>query len=323
MNDDDFLRCQDKDKNMNNPQRKGKKMKNKWLCILAAMCAAGAVHAEDLDETLQMMGDPWYITVGPLHKIHVFSHDALQHRRDARDSDYDDWRKGDTTGSGWGLQIEGGKGSEAGDGFGRLRLASETYEWKYEPTEDSLHTINSDRRDFEASWSQYTLSTEQSRLGWNLGVRYVGVNKDIYILDKEGDHEEILHVDDNYTWLLLTGGYFGQWRPFHSDLCIFSGYLNGLFGEVKGISRDGKDLAWDGTIDETYQEEFSLAYGLNGGFGMKFALFSNISISAAYEREWLYSFAATDTGIVMFPDNDDALFIENSHSVFIVLDVLL
>lgn len=301
------------------PKERKTTMKNKLWMILLAVFAAGGLQAEDIEDTLAMMGEQWHVTVGPTHRIHIFSHDALQQRRDSRDDGYDDWRKGDTQGSGWGLRIIGGKGSQAGDGFGKLSLLSDTYEWEYDPTDDSRHTINSDRRDAEATWSQYAFVSEKSRLGWTLGVRYIGVNKDIYI--KDGGDEE--HWDDNVTWLLLTGGYFGEWRPFYSDICIFSGYINGLFGEAKGIARDGVDLAWDDGIDETYKEEFSLAYGLNAGFGLKFALFSNISLSASYEREWLYSFTATDTGIVMFPDNDDALFIENNHGVLLALDVLL
>ena len=36
----------------------------------------------------------------------------------------------------------------------------------------------------------------------------------------------------------------------------------------------------------------------------------------------MYSFDATDTGIVVFPDNNDALFIENHHAVVGTLNYL-
>ena len=39
-------------------------------------------------------------------------------------------------------------------------------------------------------------------------------------------------------------------------------------------------------------------------------------------REWLYSLDGTDTGTVIFPDNNDALFIENHHAVMATLTYL-
>jgi hypothetical protein len=43
-------------------------------------------------------------------------------------------------------------------------------------------------------------------------------------------------------------------------------------------------------------------------------------VKLEYRREWLYSFEATQSGIVVFPDNDDALFISNTHGVYIYLN---
>ena len=58
-----------------------------------------------------------------------------------------------------------------------------------------------------------------------------------------------------------------------------------------------------------------MAYGARASFGVDIAITKRVRLTVDYMREWLYSFDSTDTGIVVFPDNSDALFIENHHAL--------
>lgn len=298
-------------------------MKRKWVMIAWLWMVGAGMGFGAEEPILEDTSDDWRITVGPAHEIYLFNHDALQSRMNDLDSNAENWRNGDVEGGSWGLRVVGGKGAKVGDGFGTVTIMMSSYEWEFIPEVNNLHQIHTDRRDFEGLWSQYTMVDESARLGWTLGFRYLGSNKRIVIEERDGNKRDSMDRSDNNTWLLLTGGYFGEWRPFDSDICMFSGYINGLFGEVDGIARSGKDISWDGDIDEEYKQSFSIAYGMNAGFGLRFAIFPRVSVLVAYEREWMYSFESTDTGVVMFPDNNDALFIDNSHTVLAALNILL
>jgi hypothetical protein len=111
-------------------------------------------------------------------------------------------------------------------------------------------------------------------------------------------------------WRLLQVGYFGRWNPVFPWLYFF-GDIGGRFGEVEGICRRGSDTNWkDGAIREGYIKDSSIAYGAYAGLGIG-AVYRGFMADVAYRRSWLYSFDATDSGTVVFPDNDDALFIQN------------
>jgi hypothetical protein len=69
-------------------------------------------------------------------------------------------------------------------------------------------------------------------------------------------------------------------------------------------------------------EEYSLAYGARASFGVDVAITKRVRLTIDYLREWLYSFDAKDSGIVVFPDNSDALFVENQHAVLASLNYL-
>jgi hypothetical protein len=169
------------------------------------------------------------------------------------------------------------------------------------------------------SWSQIRGRNNQAEWGSTLGFRYLGMQKDVEVT------EGSMTVDGsgNVNWLMLLGGYNGNWRPFDTPVVQAHGAIIFFLGEADGTARSGFDDNWeDGIVAEEYSDEYSLAYGARASFGVDIAMTKRVRVSVDYMREWLYSFDATDTGIVVFPDNHDALFIENQHSVMAVLNYL-
>ena len=124
------------------------------------------------------------------------------------------------------------------------------------------------------------------------------------------DNWEKGYIKGTVEWDVLQAGYFGEWTPLLGWLYFF-GDIGGRFGEVEGICRRGSDANWkDGRIREGYIVDSSLAYGAYASLGIG-VQYRGFSADVAYRRSWLYSFDATESGTVVFPDNDDALFIQN------------
>jgi hypothetical protein len=272
------------------------------------------VLAEAADDGLMHETTPWTISCGLIYKNWLYEHDALQQRVPDSSDLADEWENGDTDGSGWGFQ------SRIGRGDGHLNVILMKSDFTFDlPTPNARHQIDTVARDFELSWSQIRGRNDQAEWGSTLGFRYLGMQKDVTV--KEGTNT--VDGSGNMNWLMLLGGYDGNWRPFDTPTFQLHGSLHFFLGEVDGTARSGSDEDWtDGVVSETYGNEYSLAYGARASFGVEVAITKDVRLTMDYMREWLYSFDATDTGIVVFPDNSDALFIENHHAVAASLNYL-
>jgi hypothetical protein len=244
-------------------------------------------------------------TVGLAERIYSFTHDSLQQRADYELDDTESWRNGSSDGSGTGLRAT----ATRGDGYLDLLLFYSSYAYKLN-TSGGSQKIDTDRRDLHIAWFQPTGSQDFYNWGWQVGIRYVGADKRDRITEKSRSIE----WNGGNTWYLLSGGYYGEARPFGKKF-KFYGNVAVQFGEVSGLARSGNDTEWDGSFEDTYDNKHAIAYGLDAVLGAAYDLPRNFSIRVDYRREWLYSFAATDTGLVTFPDNQDALFQEAAHAV--------
>jgi len=294
-----------------------------WLTV-AMMSGASLGAAQDLattaaaeeggaDQALQEVS-PWRVSGGLIYKNWLYEHDALQQRVPASSDLANEWEEGDTDGSGWGLRANIGRGE------GHLNVVFMKSDFAFDlVTPGMRHQIDTVARDFELSWSQIRGRNDQAEWGSTLGFRYLGMEKDVKVTEGR------MTVDGsgNMNWLMLLGGYDGNWRPFDTPTFQLHGFLHFFLGEVEGTARSGSDENWtDGVVSETYGNEYSLAYGARASFGADVALTKEVRLMLDYMREWLYSFDATDTGTVVFPDNSDALFIENHHAVVVSLNYL-
>jgi hypothetical protein len=283
----------------------------RWMMAgaLAAAATAGAQQDPKLMDTLEeVTAEPWQVFADVLHYNVLFQHDALQTRADFESDQSESWRNGDSSGQGWGLRLTVAKG----DGALSIRFLSA--ETQYERTEPGgRQSIETDRSDVELLWNQQAGATEYSLWGWDIGYRYLGLRERMS-LTEGGD---ALSLSEGIEYHMLTAGYFGRWRPFKGPNLGFYASINGFLGECSGIARSGSDAAWDGVIEEAYNQEYSLGYGARFEFGLNWDLGNGLRFAASYHREWLYSFDSTNTGIVVFPDNSDALFIETTHAVLL------
>ena len=269
--------------------------------------------------------EPWTITVGPAVEFFTYEHDAIQQRSDSKfdNANQDAWREGHTSGDGWGLRLTATRGKDQGIANLTFLTSKSTYDldvpagspnYGANNTAGGSQHIDTERRDFDVSWYQPSGSEERGDWGWTMGIRYLGTIKDFDV--EEGDAK--LEQNGQVNWYLLRAGYAGTYWPFGRDVVFdVHGGLDALFGQVEGISRTGGDSGYDGQIDESYSTKASLAYGATGLLGVDVKPFRqrDIRLSLDYRRDWLYSFDSTDTGIIVFPDNTDALFIENTYSV--------
>jgi hypothetical protein len=295
---------------------------------MAMAGGVGLCSAQDLAKTDRMAEDtgaemlqeasPWQVSGGLVYKNWLYEHDALQQRVPASSDKANEWEEGDTDGSGWGLQARIGRG----DGRLNVIFMKSDFEYSLSPPdapEGVLQQIDTVSRDFELSWSQIRGRNNEAEWGSTLGFRYLGMQKNVHVTEGE------MKVDGsgNMNWLMLLGGYDANWRPFDTPTFQMHGLLHFFLGEVDGTARSGTDEDWtDGVVSETYGNEYSLAYGARASFGVDVALTKKVRMTVDYMREWLYSFDATDTGIVVFPDNSDALFIENHHAVVMSVNYL-
>lgn len=271
-----------------------------------------AQGGEATGEEVMQEASPWRISGGVLYKNWLYEHDALQQRGPSTAKGGEDWELGDTSGNGSGLQMKIGRGE------GVLDVSFVKSDFDYLLTKPGAeHSITTISRDFEASWAQISGRNGQAEYGTVIGFRYLGMQKDVTITEQSTSIEG----GGNMNWMMLEGGYTGDWRPFGTPTIQAHGSVLFFLGEASGTARSGSDIDWtDGTISETYSEQYSLAYGARASFGVDISITKRVWVSVDYLREWLYSFDATDTGIVVFPDNSDALFIENQHAVMASLN---
>ena len=269
--------------------------------------------------------EPWNIMLGPAVEFFTYDHDALQQRTDSQfgSTSQDAWREGHTSGTGWGLHMTASRGKDQGTANLTFLTGKSTFDldvpahsanFGETDTVGGSQHIETQRRDLDLNWYQPSGTEDRGDWGWLIGLRYLGTSKD-FTIEEGGDS---LHQNGQANWYLLQAGYAGTYWPFGRDVIVdVHGGINALFGQVEGLSRSGSDAGYDGHIDEAYSSHSSLAYGANALLGVDVKPFKkrNITLTLDYRREWLYSFDSTDTGIIVFPDNTDALFIENSYSV--------
>lgn len=311
--------------------------KHIWMLALVVSVlglASAALAQEDLpvgEDVALEPEEPYVVTAGLLHRIYVFNHSSLQRRSDMEFDNAEDYRDGDTDGSGWGLVYSIGRGT--GNAVVTFLSTDYNYELLYtaggevgsevdnvdagSPDVDPAvpaggHRIETQRRDLDLVWQEVSGNNSRGFWGWKVGYRYVGVNNDITLAEQG---TRAVNDTGDITWHLLQGGYFGTLDAFGAKYVSIHGGLNGFLGEASGLARSGNDTLNNGVISERYNDEYSVAYGSEMRGAVTIHFLKNLNMTIDYSREWLYSFKATDTGTVVFPDNNDALFIENSERV--------
>lgn len=306
------------------------------LMMMVAITTAGRSRAAEDAVTVETGGplNQWNVSIDFVTKGYTYQHDALQKLVDYESEYEDTWRNGESEGNGWGLRVTGQKD------LGRISLLFVHSEYDYKHTEafelgvlkgEGTFKVATQRRDFDVWWSEITGTADEAYWGWNLGFRYLGMDKTISygagVLSTNDVHVDVWQRG-SVTWQMIMAGYFGEMWPFGKQYFNLHGSLNGLFGEVSGLARIKSVETLDPEsihntselVEQIYDEnKYSIAYGLRGSVGMGFRITKRFSLGIDYEREWLYSFKGTETGLVLFPDNHDALFIENNHNVYAYL----
>jgi hypothetical protein len=288
------------------------------LSFLCALALAPSLFAQTdpyelaAVDTAGEQEEAWILSAAPQAGIFTFIHSALQRRADASYASAEDFRDNEADGEGYGIVLKAQKGP------GALVIDYLRSDVKYErriPAGGSR--INTSRTDLDILWRQTTGQNDNGHWGWHAGVRWLGESNDLAILEKG----KILRENEEVNWMFLKTGYYGELTPWSGQVITAHGNVNLLIGEVEGLARaSGNDVdAGDGKIEETYDRDFSLAYGASALMGLTLHVTDQVNVSVDYRREWLYSFEATGTGIVVFPDNDDAKFINLNHGVFISL----
>jgi hypothetical protein len=291
-------------------------MKKRIVTMAAGLLMGGAgwcaaQYPEDVPEAeIETAREPIYASL-MLRTCEISDgEDALQHRADYDDATRQHWQNGKDQGGGWGGTLSVKQGPS------ELTLRRERLEHDFEArSRDDYQTIETTRDDWELQyWHTQEGQAEfgeEGGWGWTVGIRHVASRKEMEI----GEKATVLATDGDVAWNLAQGGYWGAWRPLQWRTRLF-GVVNFLFGEVDGLARFGNDTKLDGKIEDTYRHDSGLAYGMNFTLGVGIDLLKYARIDLGYRREWLYSFQATDSGVVVFPDNDDALFIENIAGLY-------
>jgi hypothetical protein len=284
----------------------------RFLLVALATVATLPVASQDLtamppdsDPDLSLEKSPFSgLLLGGryIHRNFDERHDALLNRNDYDSSQYDNWEKGYVKGNANGIELNLAK-QGGGTLFGHYLAEESHYEWR---APEGYHRVESDGHEIQLGWRQIAETKDDGHWGWTAG--YVGSKADKWMETQERSAFQPYRGD--VQWDMLQVGYFGEWKPLLPWLYFF-GNIGGRFGEVEGLCRRDSDPDWkDGSIGERYIVDSSLAYGAyaNVGFGVTYR---NFAVDIRYFRSWMYSFAATESGTVVFPDNDDALFIQN------------
>lgn len=278
------------------------------LATVAAMAlnrAAAQDPVEMEDPDLALLDDPasaLRYSAAYVHRRYDKRHDALMNRNDYDSAQYDNWERGYIKGNANGIRLSVGK-EKSGTLYGQY-LADETqYEWR---SPAGYHRVESDGDELQLGWRQVAETWEGGQWGWTAGFL---AQKDVKWIETQ-EKSALQLGQGNVEWNLLQVGYFGEWTPLVEWLYFF-GDVGGRFGEVEGNCRRGSDENWkDGRIGERYIYDSSIAYGAFASLGVGVE-YQGFTVDVAYRRSWMYSFDATESGTVVFPDNDDALFIQN------------
>lgn len=278
--------------------------------LLLAAAGRGAAQMEELpEELLEKEEKPPVVAGLQLRWASItHAHDAVQHRADYTDKTRRHWQQGNADGTGWGLTLSLRQGP--GELTLRYDHLSHDFETSKPRSTTNFHRVKTRRDDGELLYWHTREGKdevgEKGAWGWLVGARHITSRKEISIRESAAK----LETEGDIIWKLLQGGYWGVYRPAAWHARLF-GALAFQFGEVDGISRNGNDTTWDGRIRETYRDDQGLAYGMSLWLGLGLDFLKYFHLDLGYRREWLYSFQSTDSGVVVVPDNDDALFIEN------------
>jgi hypothetical protein len=231
-------------------------------------------------------------------------HTALEHRYDYDESRLDNWEDGVYDGTGQGVRLSVAKDDKS-EFFVQYLFEDYDYHWS---APGAHHLVDSDGNEFQIGWRQTVEAWEEGRWGWT--VAYLRSEADKTVDTLEGSNSRIF--DGKVEWDVVQAGYFGEWTPL-AEFVNFFGEAGFRFGEAEGVCRRGNDKDWNnGKISEGYIDDSSLAYGAFAKIGMGLN-YKGVFLDAAYFLSYLYSFDETDSGTVVFPDNDDALFIQNDR----------
>ncbi|MCS6770618.1 MAG: hypothetical protein NZ740_01165 [Kiritimatiellae bacterium] len=290
------------------------------MCLALGTPAAQAQRTEYelsdeelLEEGLVKREDPFELFLGVGTRVYLFQHSALQTRMDRQVDSSSEWRDGDVNGNGWGLSLGVARKSTRISGT----IVSSDYDYKLRKGK-LRHDIQTERRDFDLIWEEQSGQSERARWGWLLGARYITLDERFGIV--EGSKR--LDRTGSVEWFLAQAGYWGSIQPFYRKFMNVYGSTRVFLGEAEGLARSGSDKAIDGKIEQTYKDDYSLAYGWDFTVGLSLRIRDTVGVHTEYFRHYLYSFDSTDSGIVVFPDNSDALFIDEVHGVHLYLSVI-
>lgn len=260
-----------------------------------------------VDPDLAIMEDEkasYKITAKYVRREYDERHTALENRYDYDDSRIENWEDGTYRGAADGVRLGVSK-NDKGEFFIQYLLEEYDYNWS---GIGSHHLIESDGNEFQIGWRQTAEAWDEGRWGWT--VAYDRSESDKTVETQEGAQRRAF--EDQVEWDLIQAGYFGEWTPL-SKYVDFFGEVGFRFGEAEGVCRRGSDGSWlDGKIKDGYITDKSRAYGAYMKIGMG-VNYKGVFVDAAYFLSYLYSFDETESGTVVFPDNDDALFIQNDR----------
>jgi hypothetical protein len=283
----------------------------------AGVCRAESGETDTPDIPLRPVRN-WTVSVGGSSLDTQYARNALHSRSDDDDDApwlYDD---GDADGDGYGLHLVIERENE--------RVTFDYYDadytyYNFQSRAERLygsHQVDTDYTDWQLMYWRFVSDgvglENDSRWGWRAGIRRLYSDNDIHIEEVRYDHQDVKDFSGHVDWQMVKVGYFGEWTILGFRHARVYGGVDLMFGNVSGLAREGNDEAANGSIDETYTDEDSLAYGADVRIGLSLDLLQYVTLGADYAREWMYAFDATDSGVVVIPDNNDALFIESHHT---------
>lgn len=231
-------------------------------------------------------------------------HTALENRYDYDDSRIENWEDGTYRGAADGLRLGVSKNDKS-EFFVQYLVEDYDYNWS---GAGAHHLVDSEGSEMQIGWRQTAEAWDEGLWGWT--IAYYHSESDMAMDTREGAAVRL--ADGKVEWDMVQAGYFGEWNPL-SDYVDFFGEVGLRFGEAEGICRRGSDASWsDGKISEGYITDKSLGYGAYAKIGMGLN-YKGVFLDASYFLSWMYSFDETESGTVVFPDNDDALFIQNDR----------
>lgn len=285
--------------------------------VAVGICTAMGAFAQD---AMEMPVDPdvvdadvaammeeksdYRVTANYVHREYDKRHTALENRYDYDDSRLNNWEDGTYRGAADGLRLSLSKNNKS-ELFVQYLIEDYDYNWS---GAGAHHLIDSEGSEMQIGWRQTAETWEDGRWGWTVAYNHSESEKSMDT--REGAAVRL--AEGTVEWDMIQAGYFGEWNPL-SKYVDFFGEVGLRFGEAEGICRRGSDASWSNSkISEGYITDESLAYGAYTKIGMGLN-YKGVFLDASYFLSWMYAFDETESGTVVFPDNDDALFIQNDR----------